>query len=101
MPYLSGDKPGDPHDALFWRFWGQSAIREGRWKLIELESGTRMLFDMETDAQENQNVIEQHPEIAKRLQKKLADWRDVQRRPGFVEKFGQEAAWYKHYFGVK
>src|SRR5688572_29972941 len=42
LPYLTGDKPGDPHDVLYWRFtfppnrpdvprW---AIRRGEWKLL-------------------------------------------------------------------
>ncbi|VGO14035.1 Arylsulfatase [Pontiella desulfatans] len=101
MPYLANGQKDDPHEALYWRFWGQSAIREGKWKFHELENGVRMLFDMETDAQENRNVIDQHPELADRLQKKLAIWRDAQQRPGFVETFGREAPWYKHYFGVE
>ena len=31
MPYLAKGKKSDPQEALYWRFWGQSAIREGNW----------------------------------------------------------------------
>lgn len=99
IPYLVDGKTGDPHDALYWRFWGQSAIREGKWKLIVLENGTRMLFDMETSDHENRNLIRQHPERANRLEKKLRRWSKAQRRPDFANEFSRERAWYKHYFG--
>jgi len=102
LPYLIGEQEGDPHDALYWRFWGQSAIREGKWKFYYLENGVRMLFDMESDEHENRNLIQDHPEVAKRLEEKLADFRAVQKRPGFTRKGpSQEGVYYEHYFSVK
>ncbi|WP_378924205.1 sulfatase family protein [Pelagicoccus mobilis] len=101
MPHLVGGNTKDPHETLYWRFWGQSAIREGKWKFYELENGVRMLFDMDSEAHETKNVLKRYPEIADRLQQKLERWRDAQQRPGFSNKFGREAAWYRHYFGVK
>lgn len=97
-PYLVDGQPGDPHDALYWRFWGQSAIREGRWKFYELENNRCMLFDMESDAQENENVIDHHTELAERLKKKLAAWRQAQKRPGFTQEYDREDRFYRHYF---
>jgi arylsulfatase A-like enzyme len=29
LPYLTGEKPGDPHEMLFWRFVNQAAVRKG------------------------------------------------------------------------
>ena len=101
LPYLTNEDRGNPHEALFWRFWGQSAIRMGKWKLIALETGTQMLFDMSSDAHEAQDLAAQHPEIAQRLATRLEGWRHRQHRPGFVTKYGREAPWFKHYFGVK
>ena len=61
-----------------------------------------MLFDMESDEHENKNLIQQYPEIAKRLEKKLASFRAEQKRPGFaMETVNEEKVFYKHYFGVK
>lgn len=35
LPYLTGAKSGSPHEALFWRFGQQTAIRMGDWKLVK------------------------------------------------------------------
>ncbi len=33
-PFIKGDQPGAPHDALYWRFGQQLAIRMGDWKVV-------------------------------------------------------------------
>ena len=102
IPYLSEGKTGDPHEAIYWRFWGQSAIREGKWKFYHLKNGVQMLFDMESEAHENDNLIQQYPEIAKRLEEKLAKFRAEQKRPGYaMDSTDEENAFYQHYFNVK
>ena len=102
VPYLTGKKEGDPHKAIYWRFRGQSAMREGKWKFYYLQDGTRMLFDMESDEHENKNLIQQYPEISKRLEKKLASFRAEQKRPGFaMDTTNEEKVFYKHYFDVE
>jgi arylsulfatase A-like enzyme len=35
LPYLTGAKTGAPHEALYWRFGPQVAIRMGDWKLVK------------------------------------------------------------------
>jgi arylsulfatase A-like enzyme len=35
LPYLRGEKPEPPHEALYWRFGEQIAIRKGDWKLVK------------------------------------------------------------------
>ena len=35
LPYLTGEKTGAPHEALYWRFGPQVAIRMGDWKLVK------------------------------------------------------------------
>jgi arylsulfatase A-like enzyme len=55
IPYLN-NKTGDPHKALYWRFWDQSAIRMGNWKF--LKAGSReFLFNVEADDHETKNLI--------------------------------------------
>ena len=57
---------------------------------------------MESDEHENQNLMKQYPEIAKRLKKKLAAFRAEQMHRGFsMDSTGEEDAFYKHYFNVK
>lgn len=38
LPFLTGRATGLPHEALYWRFGGQLAIRKGDWKLVKSES---------------------------------------------------------------
>ena len=37
LPYLSGENAEPPHDALYWRFGQQMAIRQGDWKLVRYD----------------------------------------------------------------
>lgn len=39
LPYLEGKKTDAPHDALYWRFGSQIAIRKGDWKLTKAREG--------------------------------------------------------------
>ena len=38
LPFLSGEKSSPPHDALYWRFGEQMAIRLGDYKLVRYDS---------------------------------------------------------------
>ena len=52
------------------------AIREGRWKLLINADGSGLeLYDFDQATDEAQNVAAQHPVTAKRLAKRLLDWR--------------------------
>ena len=86
IPYITGANQSTPHDALFWRFGPQMAIRKGDWKLVRYDlaadgqspgGGPRArvtaakLYDLSKDLHEDHDLIEQKPEIAQALQ---ADW---------------------------
>lgn len=79
-PLLAG-KPNakSPHQAFFYYQLGQlQAVRSGKWKLYlplkakiqpgrqRPESATR-LYDLRADLGEKNNVVKQHPDVAKRL----------------------------------
>ena len=54
-----------------------SAIRRGDWKLIEWhETGKVELYNLKTDPSEKADVALAQPDIAKRLQGALHDWRE-------------------------
>lgn len=83
IPFLTGRKKTAPHETLTWRWRGQSAIREGRWKL--LRGGEReYLFDLETDLEETHNLAAKQPNIARRLREKLAAWAAELAPPGLA-----------------
>lgn len=81
LPYLTEQRPGTPHEVLYWRWLGQSAIRKGKWKY--LRSDTReYLFDMEEDFQETRNLLDRSPVIAASLHAELKAWAATQSPPG-------------------
>ena len=52
------------------------AIRDGKWKLLINDDGTRMeLYDLEVDAKETTNLAEKHSDIAKKLSEQTLSWR--------------------------
>jgi arylsulfatase A-like enzyme len=70
--------------ALYWDYphYGNqggspgSAIRDGRWKLIEWhDEGSVELYDLEADPGEKRDLGAAHADVAARLRKSLANWR--------------------------
>ncbi|MBA4016500.1 MAG: aryl-sulfate sulfohydrolase [Pirellula sp.] len=95
LPHLTGENKAAPHDALYWRWTAQSAVREGTWKL--LRGGDReYLYDLATDREEKHNVASQYPEIAGRLRAKLQTWAAGLTPPGMA--LGPMAGTWNDYF---
>ncbi|MEM9252288.1 MAG: sulfatase-like hydrolase/transferase [Planctomycetota bacterium] len=69
LPYLRGEKTGDPHDILYWSIRDYGAVRQGDWKLHV--DGKRQLFHLGRDLGETTDVSDQHPEIAAELGEKF------------------------------
>lgn len=75
IPWLTGQKQGPVHDALFWRWRTQAAILSDGWKLVMVGTERRYLFDLRGDGREQgaDNQLARHPEIAATLEKRLRD----------------------------
>jgi arylsulfatase A-like enzyme len=99
IPLLKGGKLADR--SLYWDYphYGNqggapgSAVREGKWKLIEWrEDAALELFDIETDPSETKNLASEEPDVVKRLHAALKKWRkDIGAKsptpnPGYEEK---------------
>jgi len=85
LPYFNGDSDSPPHDALYWRFGQQMAIRQGDWKLVRYDpvvDGAKgrateaKLYNLAADIGENRNLIDDEPERAKSLQAAWDKWND-------------------------
>lgn len=87
LPFLSGEKKSAPHDALYWRFGEQMAIRVGDYKLVRYDSnvdtrtGKReqpiagpLLYNLGNDIGETKDLFAALPEKAKELQSKWDAW---------------------------
>ena len=77
IPYLTGLKPGAPHDALYLRIPERTgfAVRSGDYKLVSLNTNQPAeLYDLSRDISETKNLADQKPEVVRELEKKYADW---------------------------
>ena len=75
LPYLNGEDDDDLLvRPLFWRFYTQTAIRKGKWKLLRVSDEMEFLFDLNEDKEEKNNLIEQYPETAESLRDELIVW---------------------------
>ena len=87
IPFLTGDVDTAPHELLYWRWTGQAAVREGRWKYLQGGS-RRYLFDLDSDVGESVNLLDRHPEIAERLSDKFNRWAAEMQPPGLSRQLG-------------
>ncbi|MCS7044793.1 MAG: sulfatase-like hydrolase/transferase [Gemmataceae bacterium] len=80
MPYLLGQKQTAPHDALYWRFGPQKAIRKGDWTLVDwrdFEKKTNsgwQLFNLANDLGQKNDLAAKHPEIVTELRTAWERW---------------------------
>jgi arylsulfatase A-like enzyme len=85
--YLNGRNPAGPHDALFWRFGEQMAIRMGDYKLVRYDrnadtlTGDRnqgvtsaKLYDLSNDIGETKDLSAGMPDKAQELQDRWDSW---------------------------
>lgn len=91
IPYLSGKKKGNPHEFLFWRKMDTRAIRMGDYKLIITHGVDSVLYHVKSDLEEMNNILDQEPEVYKRMAKRLKQWEDEE----CVEPLWTEKGWGK------
>jgi arylsulfatase A-like enzyme len=75
IPFLKGEKQGAPHDFLYWRKFDQQryALRHGAEKLI-LQNEEKMLFDLEEDISETENLAGTQTETYRLLWENFENW---------------------------
>jgi arylsulfatase A-like enzyme len=84
LPLLKGGHELD-REAIFWHYphyanqggTPGSSVRMGDYKLIEFfEDGRLELYNLREDIGEDRNLANEKPDLARKMQKVLADWRD-------------------------
>jgi len=88
---------------LHWRFWNQSAARQGPWKLLRVGSDKTFLFNLADDLAEKHDRATEQPEIVERLEKSLTAWAATLEPPGLAtgSMNPQEQKLYDHFFGLQ
>ena len=93
QPFLKGDNKATPHDALYWRFGEQMAIRQGDFKLVrydrnaDSQTGAKQpvtavkLYNLREDVNETKDLAAAEPGKVKELQSKWDVWNTSNVRP--------------------
>ena len=75
MPFLLGNRSGDPHEVLFWRWHGEQAIRMGDFKLVHADGQkTWRLIDIAKDLEEERDLTKEHPDLAQAMHARFEKW---------------------------
>jgi arylsulfatase A-like enzyme len=86
LPLLEGTTSAVPHDALFWRFGVQYAVRQGDWKLLKPSlDDSPMLFHLASDLGEQKNLAAENPAKAAELQKLWDAWNAKNEPPRWID----------------
>jgi len=72
MPVLKGGELAER--SLFWEHEGNSAVREGRWKLVSRFPYAWELYDMEDDRTERHNLADTQMERVRKMAADYAAW---------------------------
>jgi arylsulfatase A-like enzyme len=84
LPHLTGAAAAPPHEALFWRFGPQMAVRVGDWKLVKATLSAEvhftdtpprpMLFNLKDDVGETTDLAAKLPDKVRELQAAWDKW---------------------------
>lgn len=88
LPYITGQNKRAPHDALYWRFGQQMAIRMGDWKLVKAtgmeglntnrggvaDTTGAQLFNLAQDIGEAKNLAGSEPDRVRQLAAAWNQW---------------------------
>ncbi len=74
LPFLTGERQGSPHEALFWRQGRNMAVRRGNDKLLIRDGGPPQLFNLADDIGEQRDLAAEKPAKAQELSAALKKW---------------------------
>ena len=86
LPLLEGKSDASPHDALYWRFGVQYAVRQGDWKLVKPSlDDPPHLFNLAQDIGEKNDLAAAQPEKVKQLQALWDAWNADNEPPRWID----------------
>ena len=86
LPLMEGKTADAPHDALFWRFGVQYAVRQGDWKLVKphIDMAPR-LHNLAQDIGEQTDLAAQYPDKVRQLQALWDAWNANNEPPRWID----------------
>jgi arylsulfatase A-like enzyme len=85
LPYLKGEKQGDPHQKLFWRKDKMAAARVGNFKLIRVDKLPSVLYNLAEDLGETDNLSAKDQKDFQELNSELENWEKETTAPLWTE----------------
>lgn len=73
MPIIYDDTP--IRDVFYWEHEESMGVLKGDWKLVKIKGWDWELYNLRTDPTENDNIINDYPEVVSSLKKLYSDWR--------------------------
>lgn len=84
LPFIKNEKQTKPHKTLFWRSGNHQSVLHEKWKyIISKKENFRWLFDTSVDPLESNNLIESHPEVARKIEELMTKFNSEQNDPLF------------------
>ena len=74
LPYLEGEKEGDPHKELFWRKLDKSAARIGDYKTVTLEGYGSVMYNLRDDLGETKDLSKEQKDSFDRVMREYKNW---------------------------
>src|SRR5262249_47006582 len=82
LPHLKGETKAPPHEALYWRFGKQMAIRKGDWKLVRHNKSEGLeLYNLAEDVGEKKDLAAAQPAKLKELKAAWDKWNSTLAKP--------------------
>lgn len=86
LPLMEGKTDAAPHDAIYWRFGVQYAVRQGDWKLLKAHiNQAPRLHNLTQDVGEQTDLAAQNPERVKELQELWDRWNANNESPRWID----------------
>lgn len=88
LPFLKGEKSGNPHTELYWRKLEEAGMRYNNLKLIRLQNYGQVMYDLSLDISEVNDLSKIDTQNLQLMTKKLENWETTLMRPLWVEDDG-------------
>ena len=85
LPFLKGEKTGDPHESLFWRKLEEGAARLGDYKWITVKDYGSVLYNLAEDLGERDDLTQTNASKNEDLSTRFKNWESKMKSPLWLE----------------